>query len=209
VVVLDGDTGTAKTDILNALPEHGVQVIDLEGLAHHRGSLFGGMPGGQPSQKAFESALAVALSRLDPARPVVVEAESAKIGNLRLPSRLWRAMVEAPRVAISAPLEARAAYLVRAYADMVADRARLEGIVASLRAAHSREVIAEWQGMVAAGDDVGLAAGLMAAHYDPRYAKHRARMPEAMAEVVVTGLSVVEVHALAAQVAGVVAEMGA
>jgi tRNA 2-selenouridine synthase len=204
VIVLDGDTGTAKTDVLNALPLHGVQVIDLEGLAHHRGSLFGGMPGGQPSQKAFESALAVALSRLDPARPVVVEAESAKIGNLRLPSRLWRAMVEAPRIAISAPLAARAAYLTRAYGDMVQDRARLEGIIASLRPVHAAAVIAEWQAMAAVGDDAGLAAGLMAVHYDPRYAKHRARMPAAMAVIEATALGVQDVAALAVQVAGVV-----
>lgn len=198
VIVLDGDTGTAKTDVLNALPGHGVQVIDLEGLAHHRGSLFGAMPGGQPSQKAFESALAVALSRLDPTRPVVVEAESAKIGNLALPSRLWRAMVEAPRVVISAPLSARATYLTQAYADVVQDRARLEAIIASLRPVHAATVIAAWQAMVAAGDDVGLAEGLMAQHYDPRYAKHRARM--APADVVVA-VDQLEVRRLAERVA--------
>jgi tRNA 2-selenouridine synthase len=207
VVVLDGDTGTAKTDVLNALRGHGVQVIDLEGLAHHRGSLFGGMPGGQPSQKAFESALAVALSRLDPARPVVVEAESAKIGNVALPSRLWRAMVDAPRVAISAPLGARAAYLVRAYADMVDDRERLEAVVASLRQVHAGEVIAGWQAMVAVGDDLGLATGLMAAHYDPRYAKHRARMGAAVTVVEADGLDEADVERLAGQVAGLVAGM--
>jgi tRNA 2-selenouridine synthase len=203
VVVLDGDTGTAKTDILNALPGHGVQVIDLEGLAHHRGSLFGAMPGGQPSQKTFESALAVALSRLDPTRPVVVEAESAKIGNLRLPARLWRAMLDAPRIAISAPLSARATYLTRAYADLVQDRGRLESIIASLRPVHAATVIAAWQAMMVAGDDIGLAEGLMARHYDPRYAKHRARMPPAVVEVDAEQLDVARLaDRVAAAVAG-------
>ncbi len=84
VVVLDGNTGTAKTDVLALLKRRGVQVIDLEGLARHRGSLFGAMPGGQPSQKAFETALALELARLDPCRPVVVEAESSKVGECRV-----------------------------------------------------------------------------------------------------------------------------
>ena len=187
LVVLDGNTGSAKTEVLNLLPARGVQVVDLEGLANHRGSLFGWV-GEQPSQKAFEGRLALALARLDPSRPVVVEAESAKVGECRLPPRLWRAMVEAPRVAIEAPRAARAGYLVRAYADLVADVARLDAVVASLAPAHPREVIAEWRGMVAAGDFAGVAEGLMARHYDPRYGKHRARMAAPGTEVAVEGL---------------------
>ena len=88
VVLLDGNTGTAKTDMLALLAARGVQVLDLEGLANHRGSLFGAMAGGQPAQKGFESALAHARARLDPARPVVIEAESSKIGQLLLPPGL-------------------------------------------------------------------------------------------------------------------------
>ncbi|MBA4352049.1 MAG: tRNA 2-selenouridine(34) synthase MnmH, partial [Rhodobacter sp.] len=161
LIVLDGNTGTAKTEVLALLAARGVQVVDLEGLANHRGSLFGHM-GEQPSQKAFEGRLALALARLDPSRPVVVEAESAKVGECRLPPKLWRAMVTAPRISIEAPRRARAAYLVRAYADLVADVARLDGVVASLAPAHPREVIAEWRAMVAAGAFVDLAEGLMA-----------------------------------------------
>ncbi len=150
LIVLDGNTGTAKTEVLALLAARGVQVVDLEGLANHRGSLFGNM-GEQPSQKAFEGRLALALARLDPARVVVVEAESAKVGECRLPPKLWRAMVTAPRISIEAPRAARAAYLVRAYADLVADAARLDAVVASLAPAHPREVIAEWREMVASG----------------------------------------------------------
>jgi tRNA 2-selenouridine synthase len=107
--------------------------------------------GEQPSQKAFEGRLALALARLDPMLPVVVEAESAKVGEVRLPPKLWRAMVAAPRVAIEAPRKARAGYLLRAYADLVADVERLDGVVASLALAHARETIAEWRAMVAQG----------------------------------------------------------
>ena len=202
LMVLDGNTGTAKTEVLALLAARGVQVVDLEGLANHRGSLFGHM-GEQPSQKAFEGRLALALARLDPGRPVVVEAESAKVGDCRLPPKLWRAMVTAPRISIEAPRRVRAEYLVRAYADLVADVERLDGVVASLAPAHPREVIAEWRAMAAAGDFVDLAEGLMAQHYDPRYGKHRARMEVPVTEVAVEGLD--DLETLADRIAGLIA----
>ncbi|MCZ8078535.1 MAG: tRNA 2-selenouridine(34) synthase MnmH [Rhodobacteraceae bacterium] len=202
LMVLDGNTGTAKTEVLALLAARGVQVVDLEGLANHRGSLFGHM-GEQPSQKAFEGRLALALARLDPSRPVVVEAESAKVGECRLPPKLWRAMVTAPRISIEAPRAARAKYLVRAYADLVADVARLDAVVASLAPAHPREVIAEWRAMAAAGAFVDLADGLMARHYDPRYGKHRARMEVPVTEVAVEALD--DLESLTDRIAGLIA----
>ncbi|MDT8329115.1 MAG: tRNA 2-selenouridine(34) synthase MnmH, partial [Roseovarius sp.] len=84
LVRLGGYTGTAKTEILARLGGLGVQVLDLEALARHRGSLLGGLDVPQPSQKGFETALAAALDTLDPTRPVVVEAESSKIGSIVL-----------------------------------------------------------------------------------------------------------------------------
>lgn len=206
VVVLDGNTGSAKTEVLNLLPERGVQVLDLEGLANHRGSLFGHM-GAQPSQKAFEGALALAIARLDPARPVVVEAESSKVGDCRLPPRLWRAMMDAPRVAISASVTARAGYLVRAYHDMVADPVRLDAVVASLRPAHPAEVISEWRALAAAGDFAALAEGLMARHYDPRYEKHRARMGVPFHDIAVAGLGEGDLPGVADRVAAAVRDL--
>src|SRR4051812_21437901 len=90
VVLLDGSTGTGKTEVLARLAGEGVQALDLEDLAQHRGSLFGALPGRpQPSQKLFESRLLAALEALDPTRPVVVEAESSKIGELIVPPALW------------------------------------------------------------------------------------------------------------------------
>ncbi|MCL4153006.1 UNVERIFIED_CONTAM: hypothetical protein GTU68_052311 [Idotea baltica] len=114
LILLDGNTGTAKTDILHRLNALGVQVLDLEGLANHRGSLLGAMEGGQPAQKGFETALACALDALDPKRPVLVEAESSKVGARIVPPSLWSAMKAAPRIEIDAPLDARAQYLANA-----------------------------------------------------------------------------------------------
>lgn len=201
VVVLDGNTGSAKTAILNLLPERGVQVIDLEGLARHRGSLFGHLPGGQPSQKAFEMALAMALARMDPARVVVVEAESSKVGDCRLPPDLWKAMVAAPRVAIAATRGARAEYLVRAYADMVADPVRLAAVIGLLRGAQAHDVVDAWLRLAAAGEFVALADSLMALHYDPRYDKHRARLAVPFVEVAAAGLRDADLAGLADMVA--------
>jgi tRNA 2-selenouridine synthase len=200
VVVLDGNTGSAKTEVLNMLPARGVQVIDLEGLANHRGSLFGAM-GGQPSQKAFDCALAMAISRLDPVQPVVIEAESSKVGNLSLPPEIWKAMRAAPRLAISAPRAARAEYLVRAYADIVADPERLAAVIERLRPLHPAERIEAWLAQAGAGAFADLADGLMLHHYDPRYTKHRDRMDADFEDLAVAGLAQSDLACLADQIA--------
>lgn len=207
VVVLDGNTGSAKTEVLNLLPGFGVQVIDLEGLARHRGSLFGAV-GPQPSQKAFEGALALALAGLDPSRPVVVEAESSKIGNCRLPPELWKAMLAAPRVAISAPRAARAEYLARAYADLTCDADRLAGTVGLLKPLHAAEVIEEWLALATSGQFAALAGGLMERHYDPRYGKHRARTAVPFLEVEAPDLWSEALPGIAARVAEAVKRLG-
>lgn len=173
VILLDGDTGTAKTALLARIAALGAQVIDLEGLARHRGSIFGALPEGQPAQKAFESALAQQLARLDPTRPVLIEAESARIGALRLPPTLWKAMQRAPRIEITAPLSARARYLARDYADLAAEPDRLAEQIAGLSPLHPKERIAEWLELARSGALEPLAAGLMLHHYDPRYRRLR------------------------------------
>ncbi len=205
VVVLGGNTGSAKTDILNLLPGLGLQIIDLEALAHHRGSLFGAMPGGQPDQKSFDTALAMTIAQLDPARPVVVEAESSKVGNLRLPVQLWKAMQSAPRIAISAPAAERARYLTRSYTDLIKDTDRLIQIINQLRPAHAAEVIEDWLGWVQSGQFEALAADLMQRHYDPRYIKHRARVDDGrIFEIAVDRLDEGDLPGIALQVAAMV-----
>ena len=178
VVVLDGNTGSAKTAILHRLAARGAQVIDLEGLARHRGSLFGAVAGGQPGQKMFEGRLALALEGLDPARPVLVEAESSRIGALTVPKAMWRAICAAPRIRLEVPVAARAAYSARDYADVTADRDRLAAIILQLAPLHPAERIEGWLAQAGAGEWAALAEGLMREHYDPRYLKHRLRHAE-------------------------------
>lgn len=174
LVLLDGYTGSAKTEILLRAARHGAQVLDLEGLASHRGSLLGGMPAPQPSQKGFESAVAGALMRLDPARPVLVEAESSKIGQRIIPPTLWDAMKQAPRIEVQAPVEARCAYLVEAYDDILSDADRLRDKLGQLRAHRSGAVVDGWFDSIAEDDRAGLTRALMVEHYDPAYRKSRA-----------------------------------
>lgn len=206
MTVLDGNTGTAKTDLLALLSARGLQTIDLEGLANHRGSLFGHRDGGQPSQKAFEGRLAMAIAGLDPTRPVVIEAESSRIGALTLPKQLWAAMGKAPRIRIAAPLAARADYLARAYRDVTDDRDRLLRVVESLRQLHSTEQIESWLGLATRGAFPALAGSLMENHYDRRYEKHRARFsrPEDR-ELATETLDEAALQRLADQIAGLIA----
>jgi tRNA 2-selenouridine synthase len=96
---------------------------------------------------------------------------------------------------------------VRAYADLVADLARLDGIVASLRPLHAAEVIADWRGLVAEGRFADLAEGLMERHYDPRYGKHRARMEVPCVEVAAERLGDADLPALADRIAAEVARL--
>ena len=169
LVLLDGPTGAGKTALLEALASRDVQTLDLEALAAHRGSLFGAMPGGQPSQKAFETRLHDALSRLDPIRPIVVEAESSKIGARVVPPMLWAAMSAAPVVRIDSPVAVRAARTVRDYADFAADPSAIDTALTRLPRHLSKEAVVAWRALAAAGEIETLAAELIVHHYDPAY----------------------------------------
>lgn len=172
-VLLDGNTGTGKTAILGRLKSRGAQVIDLEGLAGHRGSILGGMAAGQPAQKAFDTALATAIDGCDPARPIVLEAESAKIGRINIPPQVWTKMITAPRIMIEAPITARAAFLEKTYLDMIQDPTELATRLAPLRKIRGRAVLDSWLELLAARNYNGLATALMEQHYDAAYAKSR------------------------------------
>ncbi len=171
LILLDGNTGTAKTELLGRLAAHGAQILDLEKLAAHRGSLVGAVGKPQPSQKSFESTLAKAVVGLDSGRPVVAEAESSKVGNLQVPASLWQAMRVAPRIRLTAPLDARARYLARAYSDLTNDPIVLHDTLTEFARYHGRDQIRAWQGLASAGEFESLAKDLMQRHYDVRYGK--------------------------------------
>lgn len=176
IVLIDGGTGHGKTQLLTHLADQGAQVMDLEGLANHRGSNFGGWPGGQPAQKMFESRLAQALNALDPARPVFLESESNAIGRVLLPPALWAAMGTAEVIGLSAPLPARARFLMTTYPDLTANADLLRQRIETLRTYQPGQRIADWHMLAEAGDYAALAEGLIEHHYDPRY-----RRPEGSA----------------------------
>lgn len=206
-VLLDGNTGTAKTRLLALLEEQGMQVIDLEGLANHRGSALGAMGGGQPTQKLFEGRLAQRIAALDPERPVVIEAESHKVGTRIVPPSLWTAMKAAPAVRVTAPVAERARYLAEAYGDVTEAPDTLCASLDLLRPMQGHGRVDDWQRMVKAGDFAALAQDLIVAHYDPGYERARARQD--MPQGAVVDLGALDDAALRAAVPDLIAAIDA
>lgn len=182
--VIHGPTGSGKSRLLAALRDTGAQVLDLEELAAHRGSVLGNLPGRpQPTQKWFESRLLAALCALDPARPVFVEGESKKIGQLQVPEALIARMRASACVRLEAPLEVRVSLLLEEYRHFLADRALLEAQLDCLVPLHGREEVAAWKQLARQGAWRDFVARLLMQHYDPAYRrsslKNFVRLPEA------------------------------
>ncbi|MES2509523.1 MAG: tRNA 2-selenouridine(34) synthase MnmH [Pseudomonadota bacterium] len=169
-VVICGATGNAKTRILQALAARGEQVLDLEGLACHKGSLLGAMQGQpQPSQTAFETQLASVLETVDLQRPLYVEGESRRIGQINVPVQLVDRLRSSPCIEIDATTEARVEYLLRDYAYLGERPDWLAGQLGMLKDLHGKETIASWQQWALAGDLPPLFRELAVRHYDPAY----------------------------------------
>lgn len=182
--VLCGRTGSGKTRLLGALREAGAQVLDLEGLAQHRGSVLGAMPGMlQPSQKQFDTRVWHALSGFDPARPVFVESESARIGSLRVPEALLAAMHgQGQPVRIATADAARIALLLDDYRDSTLDPEPLCRLLDGLVELRGRERVGQWQALARAGRWPELIGALMAEHYDPLYERSMKRSYPGLAQ---------------------------
>ena len=168
--VVHGPTGSGKSRLLAALRRAGAQVLDLEDLAAHRGSVLGNLPDRpQPSQKWFESLLLAALQALDRAKPVFVEGESKKIGQLQVPEALIAHMRVSQCVRLDTALEARVTLLLDEYRHFVADVALLEAQLDCLVGLHGREKIGAWKALAARGDWREFVRALLLEHYDPAY----------------------------------------
>lgn len=168
--VVCGTTGSGKSRLLQQLAEAGAQVLDLEALARHRGSLLGSLPAlPQPSQKQFETHIWHALRGFDPARPVFVESESRKIGDLRVPDQLLLAMRASDCIRLELPLEARVRLLRDEYVHFESDARTLHEKLDCLVPLHGHERVGRWKQLVNEGRWDALVECLLVEHYDPAY----------------------------------------
>jgi len=175
-IILRGRTGLAKTRILRAAAKLGIQVIDLEGLAAHRGSLLGSEPGhNQPSQRKFESRIFDVMRNLDPTRRVVIEAESNNVGACHVPTELWRTMVRSQSIQITAPLSARVEFLLSDYKHLMAEPERLNPLLDWVAARVGKDAVLRWRKAIADGDWTGFVASVLKDHYDPAYDRSAAK----------------------------------
>jgi len=174
--VVCGPTGSGKTRLLHALAQAGAQVLDLEGLASHRSSALGTIPGQpQPTQKRFDTLVWDALRGFDPARPVYVESESKKVGNLTVPEALIERMRASRCLRLELPEDERVALLLEDYDYFVQDQASFCERLGALTQLRGRATVEEWQQQVAAGKIKDVVRELLVKHYDPGYAASIAR----------------------------------
>lgn len=174
--VISGPTGSGKTRLLQALAAEGAQVLDLEDLASHRSSVLGHIPGQpQPSQKSFDTQVWQALRSFDPERPVFVESESRKVGNLSIPESLMLAMRDSPCFELQLSIDERVALLMEDYSFFVDDKDlfchRLEALVAI----RGKAVVEAWKECIHSGRIEDVVRDLLVIHYDPTYAASMVR----------------------------------
>lgn len=169
-IVVSGATGSGKTRLLTALDREGAQVLDLEGLATHRGSIIGAVPGKpQPTQKMFDSLLRLRLSEFDPSRPVWVESESKKIGQVQVPEALLTTMRKGPVITVSASMAQRVQLLREDYRHFEEDPESLIERLIHLRPLVGGPEFDEWKVLAERRQVPELFERLMRNHYDPSY----------------------------------------
>ena len=174
--VICGPTGSGKSRLLQALTQSGAQVLDLEALAAHRGSVLGDLPDEpQPTQKAFETSIWAALSGFDPARTVFVESESRKVGDLRVPEGLIERMRASECLRLEAGVPVRVRLLMEEYAHFFPRPEALAEKLDSLKTLHGAERIEAWKASLAKADWQGLVTALLETHYDPAYRRSQGR----------------------------------
>ncbi|OYT93812.1 MAG: tRNA 2-selenouridine(34) synthase MnmH [Burkholderiales bacterium PBB3] len=168
--VVCGPTGSGKTRLLHALIAQGAQVLDLEGLANHRSSVLGAIPGvAQPTQKRFDTLIWDTLRRFDASQPVFVESESKKVGNVAIPTSLVERIRTSPCINLNLPTDERIALLLEDYDFFVQNTAffcqRLEALVEM----RGKVVVENWKALIMQGDMRPVVSELLSKHYDPGY----------------------------------------
>jgi tRNA 2-selenouridine synthase len=168
LIVVQGPTGSGKTKILHALREKGEQVLDLEGLAKHKGSAFGGLgEKEQPTTQQFQNNIFAELHSFDLSRPIWVESESITIGRVYLPEKLWQKMNDATVLAIDVPREFRIKHIIEQYGLFTQDEliSKISRLAQNMGSANVKQAIS----YVEEGDLHG-AVGLLLQYYDKYYA---------------------------------------
>ena len=180
-IVLCGPTGSGKSRFLQALECCGEQVLDLETLAVHRGSILGLVPGQvQPSQRYFETCLWEKLHQFDPTRPVFIESESRRIGQMSLPSSLYQKMHAGKCLTLEVPLSERIRFLCEDYDFYLQNPQLLIDKLDALKAFRSKQELGRWTEMAQTGNFYMLVNELLEIHYDPLYWRSlRSHYPQA------------------------------
>lgn len=171
-VAIGGPTGSGKTMLLKIMATLGAQVLDLEGMAGHKGSVLGHAPTAPAqSQKSFDTQLVKALSAFDSAFPVYVETESRKIGMVHLPSGLHEAIKKTSVVILEVPMEERIKFLCNDYTWCIEHPEKLKEKLSRLKKVRGKETIEKWFEMIDLKNWEALTQDLLEVHYDPLYKK--------------------------------------
>ena len=167
--ILGGYTGSSKTELLKLLGENKQHVIDLEGLAHHKGSAFGslGQPP-QPSQEMFENKLALALYKNSNSQPVWIEDESQRIGSINIPNSLWNTMRNSSLYFMEIPFEERLDFILKNYG--IFDREKLVNSVMRIQKRFGPLETKTAINFILEGD-IKSAFSLLLKYYDKHYIK--------------------------------------
>ena len=173
IILISGKTGSAKTKILHSIRDQGAQILDLEGLARHKGSLLGSIPNlKQPSQKLFESLLFYEINKLNLKKYIFVEAESSKVGNVHIPKSIWSNMILSKRIEVVADVNTRAKFLLDDYHYMCKNPVLIKPMIKGLKSRLSNNLIVSWEKLIDEKKWFELTKSFLENHYDSSYSSN-------------------------------------